>query len=90
MHDLHLDFVGREFLQGLGQCFLRALYVGFDDEGEVFHIARGHLLKHVFKFRRLLFRQFDFTEFTLTEQGNFTRFALISQDHDFFTRCGYI
>src|SRR5690606_20492330 len=32
MHDLHPDLVGRQLEQRRGQCFLRTLHVGLDDE----------------------------------------------------------
>ena len=39
VHHLHLDLVGRELEQGSGQCFLRTLYVGLDNDGQHLDVA---------------------------------------------------
>ncbi len=49
--------------------------------------AFGHVGEHIFQFGFLLTRQFDFAEFTLTIQGNFTCFLLVANNRRFITRC---
>ena len=50
------------------------------------NFAFSHVSEHVLKFRFLLTRQFDFTEFALTIQRNFTRFLLVTNHGHFITR----
>ena len=49
------------------------------------NFAFGHVSEHVLKFRFLLTRQFNFTEFTLTIQRNFTGFLLVTNHGHFIT-----
>ena len=53
------------------------------------NFAFGHVGEHVLEFRFLLTRQFNFAEFTLTIQCNFTRFLLVTYNGNFITRSRY-
>ena len=84
--DLHFNFVSRQFQQGVGDSFHRTLYVCLQDDIHFVNFAFGHVGEHVLEFRFLLTRQFNFAEFTLTIECNFTRFLLVTYNGNFITR----
>ena len=87
--NLHFHFVGRQFQQGVGDRFHRALHVRFEDDVHFVNFAFGHVGEHVLKLRFLLTSQFNFTEFTLTIQRNFTCFFLVTHNGHFVTGSRY-
>src|SRR5690606_29936714 len=66
VHDLYLDFVGRQLEQRCCQRFLRALYVGLDDQRQSLHVARSHVREHVLQLGSLLLGQLGVTELACT------------------------
>ncbi|MNL21310.1 hypothetical protein D3C87_1425940 [compost metagenome] len=77
VHDLHAHFLRRQLLQRLHQCFLRTLHVGLHDQRQRLHFAFAHLLEHRFQLGGLLLGELHVAELALTEQGDFTRLALV-------------
>src|SRR5512146_646451 len=86
MHDVYLDFVGREARKRMRKSFLRPLDVGLEHDCKSLLLALAHLLEYVLELGRLLFRELDVPELSLTEQGDFTRLALIRHHDHFFAR----
>ena len=90
MHDAHLYLFVGQARQGVRQSFARPLHVGFDQQGESLYATLAHVFEHVFELCRLLFRQLDVAKFSLTEQRNLTRFALVTECHRLLARKRYI
>ena len=82
---MHLDLVGRELEQRLGQRFLRTLHVGLDDDGYQLHLACGHVGEHVLQLGCLLLGQLGIAELASAVGGNFTGAALVCQHHELIT-----
>ena len=61
------------------QAFIRTLHVGLDDELQHLLPAFAHLVEDVFELGRLLLGEFDVAEFSLAEQRDFARLALVAQ-----------
>ena len=80
MDHIDLDLLGRQLLQRLGQCLLRALDIGLEDQRQGLDFALRHLLEHVLELGRLLLGQLDVPELALAEQRDLARLALVGED----------
>ena len=91
VHHADLDFLGREARQGVRECFLRALYVGLDQQGKGL-LATGsgaafaHVAEHVLQVGRALLRELDLAVLAGAEERDFARLFLVGE-HDHFLAC---
>jgi hypothetical protein len=82
VHELDLDFVGRQLEQRGTQCLLRALHIRLDDDGQGLDLAARHLGEHVVQLGRLLAGQLGVAELARTVGGNFACAALVAEHHE--------
>src|SRR5713101_296781 len=76
MNQVELDFVGRKPLQRIGERLDRAVHVALDNDAQLLHLTRRHLLAQVFERDAAGLLQYTLALLRTPELGDLTRLRL--------------